>query len=575
MSADLRAGVEVQVATVASYLVERPEVKLTAVLLNEGWLARELRGLGVPVTVVEENEHGAIGTLAFLTRFLKDNGVEVVHTHRYKDNVLGSIAAKLAGVPHVIRTVHGLNEAMRGWTRAKLWVYDALDRAALRCFADRVIAVSSRIAETLDAAGYGFPPVDHIQNGVDLRRLRATRGREEVRRELGVNPEACLIGTAGRLSPVKGHIHLLRAARLILQTERRARFIIVGGGPLKDELAASARRLGIDGECLLVGPRTDVLDLVAAMDVFVLPSLDEGVPMALLEAMALRRPVVATAVGGIPEVVTHRDNGLLVEPGDEQALADACLELALDPDRAQRLGERSRRVVEERFSHARNGQAVLDVYRHVAATGTRDLLHRGRCKFDNAVARWRMSRIRRNPERVRNALASAKSLLFVCHGNIIRSPFAARLVADALDRQGAPVSIGSGGLEAVAGRPAHPTAVRTAATRQVDLTDHAAAPVTPATVANADVIFVMDVPQLVALLRRFPGAHAKTFLMTCLAPDAPLEIADPVDGDESRFEACFDELARAVPPLIVGLGGGAGPAYVAAPSPLAIEEREA
>jgi glycosyltransferase involved in cell wall biosynthesis/protein-tyrosine-phosphatase len=573
VSADMWAGVEVQVATVASYLVERPEVKLTAVLLNEGWLARELRGLGVPVTVVAENEHGAIGTLTFLTRFLRDHDFDVVHTHRYKDTILGSIAARLAGVPHVIRTIHGLNEATRGWTRMKLRVYGALDQVVLRCCVDRIIAVSGRIAEALTASGHGPTKVVQVHNGVDLRKLRATRDREAVRRELGVGPGTCLIGTAGRLSPVKGHTHFLRAARLVLQKERCAKFIVIGGGPLKDELLGSARRLGIDRECLLLGPRTDVHDLVAAMDVFVLPSLDEGIPMALLEAMALGRPVVATAVGGVPEVVTHRANGLLVAPGDEQALADACLELALDPDRARRLGDRSRRVVEERFSHERNGQAVLDVYRQVATVEKRDLLRRGRRKLDHLVTRWRMTRLRCNPERVRNALRSAKSLLFVCHGNIIRSAFAARLIAQGLDGGRPAVAICSGGLEAVPGRPAHPTAVRTAAARRVDLSGHAAAPVTPEAVANADVIFVMDVPQLVALRRRFPDARAKTFLMTCLAPDAPLEIADPVDGNESRFEACFDELARAVPPLIRSLGAGA--AYVTAPSALAIQEREA
>lgn len=186
-----------------------------------------------------------------------------------------------------------------------------------------------------------------------------------------------------------------------------------------------------------------------------------------------------------------------------------------------------------------------------------------------------MSRIRHDPERVRSALRSAKSLLFVCHGNIIRSAFAARLLAQGLHGRRPAVAICSGGLEAVPGRPAHPTAVRTAAARRVDLTDHAAARVTPEAVANADVIFVMDVPQLVALRRRFPDAHPKTFLMTCLAPDAPLEIADPVDGDESRFEACFDELAGAVPPLIRGLGAAAEPVHVAAPPPLAIKERQA
>src|SRR5439155_4619795 len=138
MSADLWAGAEVQVATVASYLVKRPDVNLTAVLLNEGPLARELRRLGVAVTIVDETRNNALRILVRLTRFLRANDFEVVHTHRYKDTVLGAIAAKLAGVPHVIRTVHGLSEPMRGWDRAKAVAYEAVDMAALRCFADRL-----------------------------------------------------------------------------------------------------------------------------------------------------------------------------------------------------------------------------------------------------------------------------------------------------------------------------------------------------------------------------------------------------------------------------------------------------
>ena len=395
MSADLWAGAEVQVATVASYLVERPDVDLTAVLLNEGPLACELRRLGVPVTIVAETQTSALGILTFLTRFLRDHDVEVVHTHRYKDNVLGTVAAKLAGVPHVIRTVHGLNEAMRGWSRAKLQAYEALDKAILWCFADRVIAVSKRMAEALKDSG-------HRPTAVDLRKVRATRTRGEVRRELGIDARALLIGTVGRLAPVKGHPDFLRAARLILKAERGARFLIVGDGPLRDELAASAEHLEVGRACLFLGPRTDIYDLVAAMDIFVLPSLDEGIPMALLEAMALGTPVVATAVGGVPELVTHRATGLLVKPRDERALADACVELARNREWAQTLGSQARRAVEQEFSHERSGHALVEVYRRVVgarepggAGWLRRFLGYGRRELDHAVVRRRMDRIRR------------------------------------------------------------------------------------------------------------------------------------------------------------------------------------
>ena len=366
MSADLWAGAEVQLATTAAYLVEQPGVSMTAVLFNDGPLADRLRELGIPVAIIDETTTSALGILRHLTRFFRDHEIDVVHTHRYKDSVLGTLAAKFAGVPHVVRTVHGLREPMTGWDRLKFRLYEALDRMTLLCFADLVIAVSMRMADTLRASGYRPTSVTHIHNGVDLGAIVPTRTTEAVRRELGIDPHALVIGAAGRLSPVKGHAGLLRAARLVLERRPDARFLIVGGGPMHAELLDQAAKLGIAGACVFSGPRHDVHDLIAAMDIFVLPSLAEGIPMALLEAMALGKPVAATAVGGVPEVIQDRVTGMLVPPDDERALADACLQLTADREWASTVGARGRRLVEERFSHERSGRALLAAYRSVA-----------------------------------------------------------------------------------------------------------------------------------------------------------------------------------------------------------------
>ncbi len=570
MSADLWAGAEVQLATLASYLVERPEVKLSAVVFNDGWLADQMRRLGIEVAVVDERRHGALGIVMFLTRFLRAQNADIVHTHRYKDTVLGALAGRLAGVPHLVRTVHGLGEPMRGWALMKFQCYDALDKAALWFCADRVVAVSQSMAATLKASNYRASAVVHVHNGIDLRTVKASRAPEDVRRDLGIGLDRIVIGTAGRLSPVKGHEHLVRAAKLIAQQEDRARFLFIGNGPLKSELTTLARELGLADRCAFVDlqdhPRLSVYDVMCAMDVFVLPSLHEGIPMALLEAMALQTPVVASAVGGIPEVVTHRHDGLLVRSRDHVDLADACLELIDNPDLSQTFGARARRVVHDRFSRDANGEIVLDLYRQIASddatggtrtagapAGLRGLTGRVARRIfgtiEQTLERHRMNRIRRHPEALAARLKSAKSVLIVCHGNIIRSAFAARQLAQALGDD-ALVSISSAGLEAVSGRPSHPTAVLTAAPLQIDLTRHSAAPLRPAAVATADVIFVMDVQQLVALCRRFPDARAKTFLLTCLASDRPLEVRDPVDGDETVFQACFDHISGATRPII-------------------------
>jgi protein-tyrosine-phosphatase len=165
------------------------------------------------------------------------------------------------------------------------------------------------------------------------------------------------------------------------------------------------------------------------------------------------------------------------------------------------------------------------------------------------VARRAMCQLRRHPAPVAARARSARRVLIVCHGNIIRSPFAAHVVERAVNGSGA-VAVASAGLDAVPGKPAHPRAVQVATARQIDLACHTAKPITPQLVAESDLILVMDIPQLVTLRQRFPEAGTRTFLLTCLAPDTPLEVADPVDGDDLLFRGCFDHITRATRPLI-------------------------
>ena len=570
-----------QVATTLSYLSGRPEVQLSAVLFNEGRLADELRALRVNVVVFDEQKLTSADILIRLTRFLRERDIDLIHTHRYKDTVLGAIAAKWSGVPHLVRTVHGASEPLTGWSRARFCAYEAVDKLALWWAAKRIIAVSKQLSATLKTSGYKPSSVMCIHNGVDLSRLRPTKDREQIRRDLGITPRTLLVGTAGRLSPVKAQDCLLRAAPLILRQEPHARFLIVGDGPLRDELAALADQLGVRHAVLFLGARADVHDLIWAMDIFVLPSLSEGIPMALLEAMALGRPVVATAVGGIPEIVTHTSNGLLIKRGDEHGLANACLDLAFDRTRAQAIGAAARETIEQAFSHETNGRAVVDAYRDVvseAATrapvrpyhlDTWTLCRELACgmvaygwrrisyPIQRRIECQRMNRIRRNPRRLTAALRSAQRILIVCHGNIIRSPFAARLIAHTLP-SGACVSIISAGLEAVPGKPPHSTALEVATARAIDLSGHAASRLTAEVVAASDAIFVMEADHLLTMRKRFPEARAKTFLLACLAAGTPLEIQDPYAGDEAQFRECFDHISQAVHPIVLALSNTPG-----------------
>jgi protein-tyrosine-phosphatase len=173
------------------------------------------------------------------------------------------------------------------------------------------------------------------------------------------------------------------------------------------------------------------------------------------------------------------------------------------------------------------------------------------------VERWRMDRIRRDPRVLVTTLGSAKSMLIVCHGNIIRSPFTQRLIARELGDDGG-VSISSAGLMATPGTPPPPMALLAAARLQVDLGNHAASLLTSEAVATSDVVFVMDAAQLGVMRRRFPEARSKVFLLTCLAPQSPLEVRDPVDGDESMFQACYGHISESVRPIVRLLAARAG-----------------
>ena len=360
MSADLWAGAEVQVATASSYLAEQPGVILTTVLFNHGWLERELQQLGVETAVVDERLHNPVQMVAFLTRFLRTHAIDVVHTHRVPDSVLGSIAARLARVPRVVRTVHGLTEPTRGWAGARYAIYEAVDKAMLWAFADRIVAVSRGTSEALARTGYKRSALTTLHNGIDVRRVQAACAPEAVRSALGIDTHALLLGTAGRLVPVKGHEYLIRAAADIAEARSDVRVLVAGSGPREQELRTLARSLGVDRICHFVDPAVDrrfsVYDLVGASDIFVLPSLSEGIPMALLEAMASGLPVVSfDCPNGPADLVRQGANGVLVPAGDVGGLADALCPVMADPGRRARMGEAARATAREydigRISH--------------------------------------------------------------------------------------------------------------------------------------------------------------------------------------------------------------------------------
>src|SRR5262245_35162662 len=355
------AGGEAYLLKVAARL-DRARFRLAVAVPERGPLAPRLEALDVPTfelplarSLVSSRGFAALVSLLVRVR------PAIVQSHGARSNVYVRLAAKLAGVPVALSTVHNslFDYEVRPWRR-RLYVRAEVVTAPL---AHRIIAVSRAVARDL-VERYGLPPgkVVTIQNGIDADAIAPRRSRADVAAELGVKVDDLLIGVAARMTRQKGYDVLLEAVRLLQPRVPRLRCVLIGDGPLGSELRARATALGVDGACVFTGARADVPDLLAALDVVTLPSRSEGLPFVLLEAMAVGRPVVATAVGGNVEAVEDRVTGLLVPPEDPPALAGALLRLLECPEEAAAMGARGRRRVREHFWLTRMIRALEALY---------------------------------------------------------------------------------------------------------------------------------------------------------------------------------------------------------------------
>ena len=355
------AGGEAYLLKLAGAL-DRTRFRLEVVVPGPGPLVDRLRALGVDTHELALAERlVSPAALTALVRLLRDRAPAIVQSHGARSNVYTRIAARLARVPVVLSTVHNsLFDYEVSTLRRHLYV--AAERWTSG-WSDRVVAVADAVARDL-VQRYGLPAgrVVTVKNGIDADAFRPRRPAAAVRAELGLGPEDRPIGVAARMTAQKGHVHLLGALPDIAARVPGLACVLIGDGPLRGELEALARALGVAGRCRFVGARADVADLVAALEIVALPSRSEGLPFALLEAMALGRPVVATSVGGNPEVVEDGRTGWLVPPGDAGALARAILGLLEDPEAARAMGARGAARVRAEFSLARMVGALETLY---------------------------------------------------------------------------------------------------------------------------------------------------------------------------------------------------------------------
>lgn len=291
---------------------------------------------------------------------------DIVHTHSAKAGAMGRIAAHQANVPLVVHTFHGF-PFHDFQSRLRRAAYINIERRLGR-ITNRFVAVSSTVAA--DAVRLGIAPAHQVRViPVSIAERTAATGagaRAQARRLLGVADGVRLVGTVGRLDYQKAPGHFLEACALL---PGDVRAVWIGDGPLRAETEATARRLGLSGRVRFAGERGDVAALLPAFDVFVMTSLYEGLPCAVVEAMQCGLPVVATAVNGVPEVVLPGETGFLVPAARPAACAAALTHLLDNPEQAARMGEQGRRSVAGRFSAASGAAALASLYEEAITPG--------------------------------------------------------------------------------------------------------------------------------------------------------------------------------------------------------------
>lgn len=335
-------GLERVVVDLIRHLDPRRFESVVYCLVTDGALAAEIREVARGIFVMHKRPGRAFTLPLRLAHAFRTRGVDIVHAHNFGPLLYGSVAGRLAGNRPVVYTLHGPEAALRR-------DYRRLDRFGL---VDRVVAVSDHVREVvLDTTRIDPARVSTIHNGIDVGAYSGGGGgvRERMRESLGLGPGQHAVGVVARLTHEKAHDRLLDAFAAVAGEREDVRLFLVGDGPLRSALEAKSRALGIAPLVSFLGTRGDVSALLRAFDLFVLPSRIEGLGITLLEAMAAGLGVVASAVGGIPEIVDG-ETGRLVPPDDAGALAGAMGWMLDHPAECAAMGGRGRARVESRFS---------------------------------------------------------------------------------------------------------------------------------------------------------------------------------------------------------------------------------
>ncbi len=320
-------------------------------------LAEEAKGQGFDVEIFPCNGRFDKKTIRMIRDYVDKAGTQILHSHNYKSNFYAWRALSNKNIRWVV-TKHGRRSG------PKLLLYNFLDGFIVR-HADRLIAVSEEIARKMNRAGIDYKKICLIENGVSLDRFQKNIASDSIRESLGIRKGVPVVGTVGALTKEKGDIYFLNAAQKVNEIFPKIVFLFVGDGRERPSLEKTASNLGISDSVIFAGTRKDVPKILSTLDVFVLPSLREGLPMALLEAQAARIPAVATRVGAVSHVLQDGVTGILVPPKNSEAIADSILQILSNVNIATEMAQKGFERVRDNFSSEKMGGKYLSVYKEL------------------------------------------------------------------------------------------------------------------------------------------------------------------------------------------------------------------
>jgi len=367
----LQLTTDMNIGGITSYIFELSKaLKVsgvdTVVASAGGDIEASLKEAGIPHEKLDIKTKFEFSPKVFLSAFAikriaQRYGIDIIHAHSRVSQVAGILASRMTGIP-MVTTCHG-------YFKKRL-------RSVIDTWGDKVIAISAAVYEHLkNDLGVEDKRIDLVYSGIDVNKFSREFSETEIAKTkngLGLSGKT-VIGTIGRLSPVKGQKFFMQAMALVLKTRPDVAGLVVGNGPEGPSIKSLAMALGIDDRISFIDSVSDTREALSSIDIFVFPSIKEGLGIALLEALAASRPCIASRTGGIEDIIKDRENGILVDVGDSGAIAAAILELLSDENLRIKIGSNGRRLVQSRFTLDRMAEDIMRVYKGVIRTGKRAL----------------------------------------------------------------------------------------------------------------------------------------------------------------------------------------------------------